>query len=141
MVVSADDGPMPQTREHIVLARQVGVRKMVVYINKVDQIDPDEREEFVELVTISVQELLVDNDFEEDTPIIVGSALKALEGDEGPDGAESVRALIQSLDDFIPEPERPIDAPFMMPIEDVFSISGRGTVVTRSSRSWNRQDG
>ena len=130
LVVSADDGPMPQTREHIVLARQVGVRKMVVYINKVDQIDPDEREEFVELVTISVQELLVDNDFEEDTPIIVGSALKALEGDEGPDGAESVRALIQSLDDFIPEPERPIDAPFMMPIEDVFSISGRGTVVT-----------
>ncbi len=130
LVVSADDGPMPQTREHIVLARQVGVRKMVVYINKVDAIDPEEREEFVELVTISVQELLVDNDFEEDTPIIVGSALKALEGDEGPDGAESVRALIQSLDDFIPEPERPIDAPFMMPIEDVFSISGRGTVVT-----------
>ena len=130
LVVSADDGPMPQTREHIVLARQVGVRKIVVYINKVDQIDPEEREEFVELVTISVQELLVDNDFEEDTPIIVGSALKALEGDEGPDGAESVRALIQSLDDFIPEPERAIDAPFMMPIEDVFSISGRGTVVT-----------
>ncbi|MCY3857449.1 MAG: elongation factor Tu [Gammaproteobacteria bacterium] len=130
LVVSADDGPMPQTREHIVLARQVGVRKMVVYINKVDQIDPEEREEFVELVTISVQELLVDNDFEEDTPIIVGSALKALEGDEGEDGAESVRALIQALDDFIPEPERPIDAPFMMPIEDVFSISGRGTVVT-----------
>ena len=130
LVVSADDGPMPQTREHIVLARQVGVRKIVVYINKVDAIDPEEREEFVELVTISVQELLVDNDFEEDTPIIVGSALKALEGDEGPDGAESVRALIQSLDDFIPEPERPIDAPFMMPIEDVFSISGRGTVVT-----------
>ncbi len=130
LVVSADDGPMPQTREHIVLARQVGVRKMVVYINKVDAIDPEEREEFVELVTISVQELLVDNDFEEDTPIIVGSALRALEGDEGPDGAESVRQLIQSLDDFIPEPERPIDAPFMMPIEDVFSISGRGTVVT-----------
>ena len=130
LVVSADDGPMPQTREHIVLARQVGVRKMVVYINKVDAIDPEEREEFVELVTISVQELLVDNDFEEDTPIIVGSALKALEGDEGPDGAESVRKLIQALDDFIPEPERPIDAPFMMPIEDVFSISGRGTVVT-----------
>ncbi|MCY4130543.1 MAG: elongation factor Tu [Gammaproteobacteria bacterium] len=130
LVVSADDGPMPQTREHIVLARQVGVRKIVVYINKVDQIDPEEREEFVELVTISVQELLVDNDFEEDTPIIVGSALKALEGDEGDDGAGSVRELIQALDDFIPEPERPIDAPFMMPIEDVFSISGRGTVVT-----------
>ena len=130
LVVSADDGPMPQTREHIVLARQVGVRKIVVYINKVDQIDADEREDFVELVTISVQELLVDNDFEEETPIIVGSALKALEGDEGPDGAESIRALIQALDDFIPEPERPVDAPFMMPIEDVFSISGRGTVVT-----------
>ncbi|MCY4095286.1 MAG: elongation factor Tu [Gammaproteobacteria bacterium] len=130
LVVSADDGPMPQTREHIVLARQVGVRKIVVYINKVDQIDPEEREEFVELVTISVQELLVDNDFEEDTPIIVGSALKALEGDEGEDGALSVRALIKALDDFIPEPERAIDAPFMMPIEDVFSISGRGTVVT-----------
>ena len=130
LVVSADDGPMPQTREHIVLARQVGVRKIVVYINKVDAIDPEEREEFVELVTISVQELLVENDFEEETPIIVGSALKALEGDEGEDGAESVRGLIQALDDFIPEPERPIDAPFMMPIEDVFSISGRGTVVT-----------
>lgn len=130
LVVSADDGPMPQTREHIVLARQVGVRKIVVYINKVDAIDPEEREEFVELVTISVQELLVDNDFEEDTPIIVGSALRALEGDEGEDGAGSVRELIQALDDFIPEPERPIDAPFMMPIEDVFSISGRGTVVT-----------
>ncbi len=130
LVVSADDGPMPQTREHIVLARQVGVRKIVVYINKVDQIDPEEREEFVELVTISVQELLVDNDFDEETPIIVGSALKALEGDEGSDGAGSVRELVQALDDFIPEPERPIDAPFMMPIEDVFSISGRGTVVT-----------
>lgn len=130
LVVSADDGPMPQTREHIVLARQVGVRNMVVYVNKVDAIDPEEREEFVELVTLSVQELLVENEFSEDTPIIVGSALKALEGDEGEDGAGSVRLLIEALDDAIPEPERPIDAPFMMPIEDVFSISGRGTVVT-----------
>ena len=130
LVVSADDGPMPQTREHIVLARQVGVRNMVVYINKVDQVPADEREEFVELVTMSVQELLVENDFDEDTPIIVGSALKALEGDEGDDGAGSIRGLIQALDDAIPEPDRLIDAPFMMPIEDVFSISGRGTVVT-----------
>ena len=130
LVVSADDGPMPQTREHIVLARQVGVRNIVVYVNKVDAIDPEEREEFVELVTLSVQELLVENEFSEDTPIIVGSALRALEGDEGEDGAGSVRLLIEALDNFIPEPERPIDAPFMMPIEDVFSISGRGTVVT-----------
>ena len=130
LVVSADDGPMPQTREHIVLSRQVGVQNMVVYINKVDAIDPAERDEFVELVTMSVQELLTDNDFSEDTPIIVGSALKALDGDEGEDGAGSVRAFIEALDDFIPEPERPIDSPFMMPIEDVFSISGRGTVVT-----------
>ena len=130
LVVSADDGPMPQTREHIVLARQVGVRKMVVYVNKVDQIPADERDDFVELVTLSVQELLEDNDFDADTPIIVGSALKALEGDEGEDGSGSVRELLAALDNFIPEPERPIDAPFMMPIEDVFSISGRGTVVT-----------
>ena len=130
LVVSADDGPMPQTREHILLARQVGVPKIVVYINKVDQIAEDEREEFVELVTLSVQDLLVENEFEEDSPIIVGSALRALEGDEGTDGAVSVRDLIQALDDFIPEPERPVDAPFMMPIEDVFSIQGRGTVVT-----------
>lgn len=130
LVVSADDGPMPQTREHIVLARQVGVRNMVVYINKVDQVPADEREEFVELVTMSVQELLVENDFDEDTPIVVGSALKALEGDDGDDGAGSIRGLIQALDDAIPEPDRLIDAPFMMPIEDVFSISGRGTVVT-----------
>ena len=130
LVVSADDGPMPQTREHILLARQVGVPKIIVYINKVDQIAEDEREEFVELVTLSVQELLEENEFEEDSPIIVGSALRALEGDEGTDGAESVRGLIQALDDFIPEPERAVDAPFMMPIEDVFSIQGRGTVVT-----------
>ena len=130
LVVSADDGAMPQTREHILLARQVGVPRIVVYINKVDQLDAEDREEMVELVTMDIQELLENNGFGEDTPIIVGSALKALDGDEGEDGAGSIRELIQALDDYIPEPERPIDAPFMMPIEDVFSISGRGTVVT-----------
>ena len=131
LVVSADDGPMPQTREHILLARQVGVPRIVVYINKVDQIAEDEREEFVELVTLSVQELLGENEFDEDSPIIVGSALQALESEDGnDDGRDSVRELVKALDDFIPEPERPVDAPFMMPIEDVFSIQGRGTVVT-----------
>ena len=130
LVVSADDGAMPQTREHILLARQVGVPKIVVYINKVDQLDADDREEMVELVTMDVQDLLTSNEFDEDTPIVVGSALQALEGDTGDDGEGSVHELIKALDDFIPEPERPTEAPFMMPIEDVFSISGRGTVVT-----------
>lgn len=130
LVVSASDGPMPQTREHILLARQVGVPRVVVYINKVDQLDAEDREEMIELVTMDVQELLTSFEFDEDTPIIVGSALQALDGEQSEDADGSVRALIQALDDYIPEPERAIDAPFLMPIEDVFSISGRGTVVT-----------
>lgn len=130
LVVSASDGPMPQTREHILLARQVGVPRVVVYINKVDQLDAEDREEMIELVTMDVQELLTSFEFDEDTPIIVGSALQALDGVESEDADGSVRELIQALDDYIPEPERAIDAPFLMPIEDVFSISGRGTVVT-----------
>lgn len=130
LVVSAVDGAMPQTREHILLARQVGVPRIVTYLNKVDMLDEDDREEFVELVTLEIQELLESYEFDPESPIIPGSALKALEGDDGADGAVSIRNLMQALDDFIPEPERPVDAPFLMPIEDVFSISGRGTVVT-----------
>ncbi len=130
LVVSAVDGPMPQTREHILLARQVGVPRIVVYMNKVDQLDEEEREEFVELVTLDIQEILAQYEFPEDTPIVVGSALQALEGDAGEHGEESVLKLVQTLDEYIPEPERPVDQPFLMPIEDVFSISGRGTVVT-----------
>lgn len=130
LVVSAVDGAMPQTREHILLARQVGVPRIVTYLNKVDMLDEDDRDEFVELVTMEIQELLESYEFDPESPIIPGSALKALEGDAGGDGAESIRKLMQALDDFIPEPERPVDAPFLMPIEDVFSISGRGTVVT-----------
>ncbi len=128
LVVSAADGPMPQTREHIVLARQVGVPNMVVYINKVDMVDDDE---LIELVEMEVRELLDQYEFPgDDTPIIIGSALKALEGDESEIGMPSVQKLIDALDSFIPEPVRSIDQPFLMPIEDVFSISGRGTVVT-----------
>ena len=130
LVVSAVDGPMPQTREHVLLARQVGVPKIVVYMNKVDQLDEDEREEFVELVTLDIQDILAQYDFPEDTPIIVGSALKALEGEASEIGEESIDKLVQALDDYIPEPERPVDQPFLMPIEDVFTIQGRGTVVT-----------
>ncbi len=130
LVVSAVDGPMPQTREHILLARQVGVPRIIVYLNKVDMLDADERDDFVELVTMDIQELLETYEFDPDSPIVVGSALRAMEGDDGDDGTGSVRELIAKLDEFIPEPERPIDAPFLMPIEDVFSISGRGTVVT-----------
>ena len=130
LVVSAVDGPMPQTREHILLARQVGVPRIIIYLNKVDQLDEDERDDFVELVTMDIQELLESYDFDPESPIVVGSALKAMEGGTGDDADGSVRELIKQLDEFIPEPERPIDAPFLMPIEDVFSISGRGTVVT-----------
>ena len=130
LVVSAVDGPMPQTREHILLARQVGVPRIVVYMNKVDQLEEDEREEFVELVTLDIQEILEQNEFPEDTPIVVGSALQALEGDTSEIGEGSVLELIQTLDDYVPEPERPVDQPFLMPIEDVFTIQGRGTVVT-----------
>ena len=126
LVVSAADGPMPQTREHILLAKQVGVPNIVVYLNKADMVDD---EELIELVEMEVRELLNKYDFPgDDTPIIKGSALKALEGDAK--YVESVVELVKSLDSYFPEPERPIDKPFLMPIEDVFTISGRGTVVT-----------
>ena len=126
LVVSAADGPMPQTREHILLSRQVGVPKIVVFMNKADMVDD---EELLELVEMEVRELLDQYEFPgDDTPIVIGSALKALEGDA--DYAEKVKELVQTLDEYIPEPERAVDQPFLMPIEDVFSISGRGTVVT-----------
>jgi elongation factor Tu len=126
LVVSAADGPMPQTREHILLARQVGVPYIVVYMNKADQVDD---EELIELVEMEIRDLLSSYEFPgDDTPIIVGSALKALEGDAK--HIESVHKLVEALDSYIPEPERDLDKPFLMPIEDVFSISGRGTVVT-----------
>nr|AMP48303.1 EF-Tu: translation elongation factor Tu [uncultured bacterium] len=128
LVVAASDGPMPQTREHILLARQVGVPRILVYLNKCDLVDD---EELLELVEMEVRELLSNYEFPgDDTPIIRGSARMAMEGDTGPMGSQSIDQLIDALDDFIPEPERPIDLPFLMPIEDVFSISGRGTVVT-----------
>ena len=128
LVVSAADGPMPQTREHILLSRQVGVPRIIVYMNKADMVDD---EELLELVEMEVRELLDDYDFPgDDTPIIIGSALKALEGEESEMGTGSVEQLLAALDDYIPQPERAIDQPFLMPIEDVFSISGRGTVVT-----------
>ena len=128
LVVSAADGPMPQTREHILLARQVGVPALIVYLNKVDQVDD---EELLELVELEVRELLSDYEFPgEEIPVVRGSALKALEGDEGESGVGSIDALMSAVDDYIPQPERPKDRPFLMPIEDVFSISGRGTVVT-----------
>jgi elongation factor Tu len=128
LVVNAADGPMPQTREHILLARQVGVPALVVFLNKVDQVDD---EELLELVEMEVRELLSSYEFPgDDIPIIAGSALAALE-DRNPEiGEEKVRALMAAVDEYIPTPDRPIDQPFLMPIEDVFSISGRGTVVT-----------
>ena len=128
LVCSAADGPMPQTREHILLARQVGVPYIVVFLNKADMVDD---EELVELVEMEVRELLNTYEFPgDDTPIIIGSALKALEGDKSEIGQQAVKKLVETLDEYIPEPERAIDQPFLMPIEDVFSISGRGTVVT-----------
>ena len=128
LVVSAADGPMPQTREHILLSRQVGVPYIVVFLNKADMVDD---EELLELVEMEIRELLSDYDFPgDDTPIITGSALKALEGDTSEIGMPSVVKLVETLDEYIPEPERAVDQPFLMPIEDVFSISGRGTVVT-----------
>ena len=128
LVVSAADGPMPQTREHILLARQVGVPHILVYLNKADQVDDAE---LLELVEMEVREELSKYDFPgDDTPIIVGSALKALEGDTGEHGQESVVKLVEAMDAYIPEPERAIDGDFLMPVEDVFTISGRGTVVT-----------
>lgn len=128
LVVAATDGPMPQTREHILLARQVGIPKIVVYLNKCDLAnDP----ELLELVEMEVRELLSANDFDGDkAPIIRGSAVSALEGKNDGLGKESIDALLKALDEYIPLPERPIDKPFLMPIEDVFSITGRGTVVT-----------
>lgn len=128
LVVSATDGPMPQTREHILLSRQVGVPYIMVFLNKCDMVDD---EELLELVEMEVRELLSSYDFPgDDTPIIKGSALEALNGGEGPYGEKAVLELLDTLDSYIPEPERAIDKPFLMPIEDVFSISGRGTVVT-----------
>ena len=128
LVVSAADGPMPQTREHILLARQVGVPNIVVFMNKADQNDDPE---MIELVEMEIRELLNEYDFPgDDTPIIVGSALKALEGDTSEIGVEAVKKLVETLDTYVPEPERAVDLPFLMPIEDVFTISGRGTVVT-----------
>jgi len=128
LVVSAADGPMPQTREHILLGRQVGVPCILVYLNKADMVDD---EELLELVEMEVRELLSDYDFPgDDTPVITGSALKALEGDESDIGVPSILKLVAALDEYVPEPERDLDKDFLMPIEDVFSISGRGTVVT-----------
>ena len=128
LVVSAADGPMPQTREHILLARQVGVPALVVYMNKVDQVDDPE---LLDLVELEVRELLSDYEFPgDDIPVIKGSALAALEESNAEIGENSVKELMAAVDDYIPTPERPIDQPFLMPIEDVFSISGRGTVVT-----------
>ena len=128
LVVSAADGPMPQTREHILLARQVGVPAIVVYLNKVDQVDD---EELLELVEMEIRELLSSYDFPgDDIPIVMGTALGALEGGDAETGVESIKKLMAAVDEYIPQPERPVDLPFLMPIEDVFSISGRGTVVT-----------
>jgi elongation factor Tu len=128
LVCSAADGPMPQTREHILLSRQVGVPKIVVFLNKADMVDD---EELLELVEMEVRELLDTYEFPgDDTPIVIGSALKALEGDQSEIGVPAVVKLVEALDEYIPEPERAVDLAFLMPIEDVFSISGRGTVVT-----------
>ncbi|MDP1928434.1 MAG: elongation factor Tu [Thiobacillus sp.] len=128
LVVSAADGPMPQTREHILLARQVGVPYIIVYMNKADMVDDAE---LLELVEMEIRELLVKYDFPgDDTPVITGSALKALEGDQSEIGEPSILKLADALDSYIPDPERAIDGAYLMPVEDVFSISGRGTVVT-----------
>ncbi|OFZ79084.1 MAG: translation elongation factor Tu [Bdellovibrionales bacterium RIFOXYD1_FULL_53_11] len=128
LVVSAADGPMPQTREHILLARQVGVPAVVVYMNKCDMVDD---KELLDLVELEVRELLTSYEFPgKDIPIIKGSALKAMEGDPGELGAQSIMKLIEAVDSYVPQPKRDKDKPFLMPVEDVFSISGRGTVVT-----------
>jgi elongation factor Tu len=128
LVVSAADGPMPQTREHILLARQVGVPYIVVYLNKADMVDDPE---LLELVEMEVRELLSEYDFPgDDVPVVVGSALRALEGDEGELGEQSVVDLLEAVDTYIPEPERAVDRPFLLAVEDVFTIQGRGTVAT-----------
>ena len=139
LVVSAADGPMPQTREHILLARQVGVPYIVVFLNKADMVDD---KELLELVEVEVRELLSKYEFPGDkTPIIIGSALKALEGDEGELGVKAILKLAEALDSYIPQPKRAVDGPFLMPVEDVFSISGRGTVVTGRVERGHRQGG
>ena len=128
LVVAATDGPMPQTREHILLGRQVGIPRMVVFMNKVDQVDDDE---LLELVEMEIRELLSAYDYPgDDIPIVAGSALAALEDRDDNIGKEKIAELMKAVDEFIPQPPRAIDEPFLMPIEDVFSISGRGTVVT-----------
>ncbi len=128
LVVSAADGPMPQTREHILLGRQVGIPYMVVFMNKVDQVDDDE---LLELVEMEIRELLTEYEYPgDDIPIVMGSALAALEGKDDAIGSEKIAELMAAVDEYIPQPERAVDQPFLMPIEDVFSISGRGTVVT-----------
>jgi elongation factor Tu len=128
LVVSAADGPMPQTREHILLARQVGVPYIVVYLNKADMVDDPE---LLELVELEVRELLSEYDFPGDeVPVVVGSALRALEGDEGELGEQSITQLMEAVDEYVPEPERATDRPFLLAVEDVFTIQGRGTVAT-----------
>jgi elongation factor Tu len=128
LVVSAADGPMPQTREHILLARQVGVPYIVVYLNKADMVDDPE---LLELVEMEVRELLSEYDFPgDDVPVVIGSALRALEGDEGEYGEEAIMELMKAVDTYVPEPERAIDRPFLLAVEDVFTIQGRGTVAT-----------
>jgi len=132
LVVNAADGPMPQTREHILLARQVGVPALVVFMNKVDQVDD---EELLELVEMEIRELLSSYDFPgDDIPIIAGSALAALEDRDDAIGKDKIAELMAAVDSYIPTPERPVDQPFLMPVEDVFSISGRGTVAIRRRR-------
>ena len=132
LVVNAADGPMPQTREHILLARQVGVPAIVVYLNKVDQVDD---KELLELVEVEIRELLTSYEFPGDkTPIIKGSALAAVEGKDEAIGKNSITELLKAIDEHIPQPDRPKDKPFLMPVEDVFSISGRGTVCTGATR-------
>jgi len=134
LVVAATDGPMPQTKEHVLLARQVNVPYVIVFLNKVDMLDASDREELVELVKEEVKDLLVKNGFSADSPIVPGSALRALEdiaaGNKDSEWVKAILALGEALDTFVPTPERPIDKPFLMPVEDVFSITGRGTVVT-----------
>ncbi len=134
LVVAATDGPMPQTKEHVLLARQVNVPYVIVFLNKVDMLDASDREELVELVKEEVKDLLVKNGFSADSPIVPGSALRALEdiaaGKKDSEWVKAILALGEALDTFVPTPERPIDKPFLMPVEDVFSITGRGTVVT-----------
>jgi len=130
LVVSAVDGAMPQTREHILLARQVGVPYIVVFLNKVDAIKADERDEMVELVQEEVKDLLVKYGYPKETPFVVGSGLKALEGDESDIGSKAILKLVETMDTYVPEPKRILDKDFLMPVEDVFSITGRGTVAT-----------